>query len=284
MATKLNLGIVRFTDRGNWVKGYSFTSEVSGEKVTGYLINDIVHTSKGIYGSLVNNNTSDPDSDTTGKWRTWLSLLQELAAEAAEAQRQKNETARQDAETAREKAESDRKNAESLRQQNATDYTTHESDREQAETERKAAEKQRETDFQTLSDGNVAQLAELKRLADSIQNSQSVAPMASVPASIFVETERTANVGETVNVAPTMFAPSTCNHSVIYQVYSGNAKVNYKGDVILPAEAGDVVIEVIPTLNNGATRVVTIHAVEPTPILDLAGEQITDEKGEAITA
>lgn len=166
----------------------------------------------------------------------------------------------------------------------AKGVAANEGDREAAEKQRKAAEKQREAAFKTISDGNAAQLNEMKRLAESTQNSQSVAPMASVPASIFVEKERTANVGETVNVAPTQFAPSTCNHSVIYKVYDGNAKANYKGDVILPAEAGDVVIEVIPALNNGATRVVTIHAVEPTPILDLAGEQITDEKGEAITA
>lgn len=55
-------------------------------------------------------------------------------------------------------------------------------------------------------------------------------------------------------------------------------------DVILPSDAADVVVEVIPALNNMAARVVTIHAVAPTPILDLAGEEITDEKGEAITA
>lgn len=284
MATKMNLGIVRFTDRGDWVKGYSFTSEVSGDKVTGYLTNDIVHTSKGIYGSLVDNNTSDPDTDVTGKWRTWLSLLQELAAKAAEFQRKMNETARQDAETARDKEEYNRKDAESLRQQNAQDYTTHESEREQSETERKAAEKQRETDFKALSDSIAAQLAEMKRLQDSILNAQSVAPMASVPASIYVKKELTANVGETINIAPMLFAPSTCNHSVIYKVYSGGAKVDYKGDVVLPSEAGDSIVEVIPALNNGATKVVTIHAVAPTPILDFAGEQITDENGDPITA
>lgn len=166
----------------------------------------------------------------------------------------------------------------------ANGVATNESNREQSETERKAAEAQRKTDFQSLSDSIASQLAEMKRLQDSILNAQSVAPMASVPASIYVKTERTANVGDTINIAPTLFAPSTCNHSVIYKVYSGGAKVDYKGDVVLPSEAGDSVIEVIPALNNGATKVVTIHAVAPTPILDFAGEQITDENGDPITA
>ena len=51
----------------------------------------------------------------------------------------------------------------------------------------------------------------------------------------------------------------------------------------LKPDTGDVCVEVIPALNNMAGKVVTIHVTAPTPLLDLLGEEITDEKGEAIT-
>lgn len=174
--------------------------------------------------------------------------------------------------------------ATSLAQTAATSANNASANAQTAEVQRAAAEAQRATAYQKMAEGNAATIAEMQRVVSNITNAQSSAPMTSVPASIYTETDRTAGVGETINIAPTLFAPSTCNHSVIYNVYSGNAKVDYKGDVALPAEAGDSVIEVIPTLNNGATRIVTVHAVVPTAILDLDGEEITDEKGEAITA
>ena len=58
------------TDRGNWVIGFSET--VDGITFSGYAINDIVHTNKGVWLSLVDDNTSAPDTDTSGKWRKCL--------------------------------------------------------------------------------------------------------------------------------------------------------------------------------------------------------------------
>lgn len=69
MATKKILGLVGYTDKGAWVDGYTF--EDSGETITGYDANDIVHTDKGIYVSKVDGNTSDPDA-ADGDWDTWV--------------------------------------------------------------------------------------------------------------------------------------------------------------------------------------------------------------------
>lgn len=69
MATKKILGLVGYTDKGDWVDGYTF--EDSGETITGYDANDIVHTDKGIFVSKVDGNTSDPDTDSTN-WQMWV--------------------------------------------------------------------------------------------------------------------------------------------------------------------------------------------------------------------
>ena len=264
---RISIGNVGMTSQGAWSSDHSYT-DIDGNVIKGYETGDTVTANNSIYESLVDGNTA-PLTDTT-KWR-----LDVDGSKVAASITNANDAAAE----AKKQAES-----ASAAAAQANGVATNESNREQSETERKAAEAQRKTDFQSLSDSIASQFAEMKRLQDSILNAQSVAPMASVPASIYVKTERTANVGETINIAPTLFAPSTCNHSVIYKVYSGGAKVDYKGDVVLPSEAGDSVIEVIPALNNGATKVVTIHAVAPTPILDFAGGQITDENGDPITA
>lgn len=83
MADNTNIivvGNVAFTDKGTWVVNYSFESE--GETITGYDANDIVHTSKGVFASLVDGNTSEP-SDTSTNWRLWLDKTPTAKAQSA---------------------------------------------------------------------------------------------------------------------------------------------------------------------------------------------------------
>ncbi len=53
------LGNAFVTDKGDWKQG------------TAYETNDIVHTSDGVYLSLVDNNSTQPSADNTS-WRTWV--------------------------------------------------------------------------------------------------------------------------------------------------------------------------------------------------------------------
>ena len=69
-SNEIDAGGGYIADRGNWVSGFSET--VDGITFTGYALNDIVHTAKAVYLSLVDNNTTNPDTDTTGSWRTFL--------------------------------------------------------------------------------------------------------------------------------------------------------------------------------------------------------------------
>ena len=56
--TKVILGTAFVTDKGEWVKG------------TAYEENDIVHTTDGVYMSLVDNNTAE--TTDTSSWRVWV--------------------------------------------------------------------------------------------------------------------------------------------------------------------------------------------------------------------
>lgn len=83
MADNTNIivvGNVAFTDKGAWVKGYSF--EFEGETIQGYDANDIVHTANGVYASLIDGNTSEP-SDTSESWRLWLDKTAATKARSA---------------------------------------------------------------------------------------------------------------------------------------------------------------------------------------------------------
>ena len=69
-ANEFDLGGGYFRDRGNWVSGFS---ETDGDvEYHGYALNDVVHTDKAVYASLVDDNTTNPDEDTTGSWRLWV--------------------------------------------------------------------------------------------------------------------------------------------------------------------------------------------------------------------
>ena len=278
---KVKLGIVGFTDKGDWVSGYNYTKASTGETVTGYNINDLVHTAKGIYCSKKAGNTSNPDNDSVN-WKAWIDLKQYMTAQANETARQNAEAARAKAEESRKAAESNRADAETKRTQTETDRSTHESQREEAETQRKANDTQRTADYQAIYDGLQAKSAEIDRLLVSLQQQGSVAPMASIPASIATVEEVTVLAGATINVAPTDVQPSTANRSMIYQIYSGDALVDAAGNV-KTSTAGDVIVKVIPTLASGAARIVTIHAKEAEALTDESGNAITDENETEIT-
>ena len=278
---KVKLGIVGFTDKGDWVSGYNYTKASTGETVTGYNVNDLVHTAKGIYCSKKAGNTSNPDDDSVN-WKAWIDLKQYMTAQANETARQNAEAARAKAEESRKAAESNRADAETKRTQTETDRSTHESQREEAETQRKANDTQRTADYQAIYDGLQAKSAEIDRLLASLQQQGSVAPMASIPASIATVEEVTVLAGATINVAPTDVQPITANRSMIYQIYSGDALVDAAGNV-KTSTAGDIIVKVIPTLASGAARIVTIHAKEAEALTDESGNAITDENETEIT-
>lgn len=278
---KVKLGIVGFTDKGDWVSGYNYTKASTGETVTGYNVNDLVHTGKGIYCSKKAGNTSNPDNDSVN-WKAWIDLKQYMTAQANETARQNAEAARANAEESRKAAESNRADAETKRTQTETDRSTHESQREEAETQRKANDTQRTADYQAIYDGLQAKSAEIDRLLASLQQQGSVAPMASIPASIATVEEITVLAGATINVAPTDVQPLTANRSMIYQIYSGDALVDAAGNV-KTSTAGDIIVKVIPTLASGAARIVTIHAKEAEALTDESGNAITDENETEIT-
>ncbi|MGM9697093.1 MAG: hypothetical protein ACI3Y0_00395 [Prevotella sp.] len=69
-ANEIDAGGGYITDRGKWIDGFSET--VEGKLYTGYALNDIVHTDNAVYLSLVDENTTNPDTDTTASWRKFV--------------------------------------------------------------------------------------------------------------------------------------------------------------------------------------------------------------------
>ena len=76
-SNEIDAGGGYIADRGNWVSGFSLMVEVI--TFTGYALNDIVHTAKAVYLSLVDNNTTNPDTDETGSWRTMVNKAEPMA-------------------------------------------------------------------------------------------------------------------------------------------------------------------------------------------------------------
>ena len=69
----IDLGTIGYTDKGTWQQGYSFVDGESGETITGYDQNDLVHTTDGIFRSLVDGNTTQPGADNE-TWQTWVDI------------------------------------------------------------------------------------------------------------------------------------------------------------------------------------------------------------------
>ena len=74
---EFDLGGGYIKDRGNWTEGFKETED--GIVYNGYALNDVVHTSKAVYMSLVDDNTTNPDTDETGSWRTLLNKAAPMA-------------------------------------------------------------------------------------------------------------------------------------------------------------------------------------------------------------
>lgn len=80
MAKKFDLGLIGFTNKGKWQRGYSFTQD--GQTFTGYNANDIASTDSGVYVSLTDGNADNPDEGGE-KWQTWVDTSDIVEAKAA---------------------------------------------------------------------------------------------------------------------------------------------------------------------------------------------------------
>ena len=74
---EFDLGGGYIKDRGEWTEGFQETED--GITYNGYAINDVVHTSKAMYMSLVDDNTTNPDTDSTGSWRKCINKEEPMA-------------------------------------------------------------------------------------------------------------------------------------------------------------------------------------------------------------
>lgn len=74
---EFDLGGGYIKDRGDWTEGFKETED--GITYNGYALNDVVHTSKAVYMSLVDDNTTNPDTDETGSWRTMVNKAEPMA-------------------------------------------------------------------------------------------------------------------------------------------------------------------------------------------------------------
>lgn len=77
----IDLGAIKYTDRGEWASGYTFTDDY-GTSRTGYLEKDVVEHNNSVYSSLADDNTVEPGTDET-KWRLWVNGQTALDAASA---------------------------------------------------------------------------------------------------------------------------------------------------------------------------------------------------------
>ena len=73
---EFDLGGGYIKDRGDWKEGFKETED--GITYKGYALNDVVHTSKAVYMSLVDDNTTNPDTDEIGSWRTMVNKAEPM--------------------------------------------------------------------------------------------------------------------------------------------------------------------------------------------------------------
>ena len=73
---EFDLGGGYIKDRGEWTEGFKETED--GIVYNGYALNDVVHTSKAVYMSLEDDNTTNPDTDETGSWRTMVNKAEPM--------------------------------------------------------------------------------------------------------------------------------------------------------------------------------------------------------------
>lgn len=242
MADNTNIivvGNVAFTDKGAWVVNYSFESE--GETITGYDANDIVHTSKGVFASLVDGNTSEP-SDTSSNWRLWLDKTATAKAQSAA---------------------DDANKAASLANTAAATATA-----EAAEAKKQAAAAEDKSlqaeEAATRADAKIAQM---DSLAGQIATGF-IAPSRmnlNYPAEISIRNKAKLKIAADI-------LPAYLPQSVLYQRVEGNSVASDPSGNLTIAGAGVTKFWVIPTANTPLWREVNITVRLPYMRLSASGK------------
>lgn len=242
MADNTNIivvGNVAFTDKGAWVANYSFESE--GETITGYDANDIVHTSKGVFASLVDGNTSEP-SDTRANWRLWLDKTPTVEAQSAA---------------------DDANKAASLANTAAATATA-----EAAEAKKQATDAQKKSlqaeEAATRADAKIAQM---DSLAGQIATGF-IAPSRmnlSYPADISIRNKAKLKIAADI-------LPAYLPQSVLYQRVEGDSVMSDPSGNLTVKGEGKTKFWVIPTANTPLWREVNITVRQPYMRLSASGK------------
>jgi hypothetical protein len=233
------VGNVAFTDKGAWVENYSFESE--GETITGYDANDIVHTSKGVFASLVDGNTSEP-SDTSANWRLWLDKTAAVKAQSAA---------------------DDANKAAGLANTAAATATA-----EAAEAKKQAtAAQEKSQQAEEAATRAEAKIAQMDSLAGQIATGF-IAPSRmnlSYPADISIRNKAKLKIAADV-------LPAYLPQSVLYQRVEGTSVASDPSGNLTIAGAGVTKFWVIPTANTPLWREVNITVRQPYMRLSASGK------------
>ncbi|MGN1230079.1 MAG: hypothetical protein ACI4T5_10570 [Prevotella sp.] len=247
---EIDAGAGYITDKGDWVSGY--TETVDGVEYEGYAIQDLVNTEKGTYMSKIDDNTTNPDTDTTGSWRTLL-----------------NRKAIVDATAACKKATDEAGSAASLARgaaAGANDVTD--------------AGRMVLAELEAGVEAQTAATVAAEQAAKAAQ--EAARPRADItgrPARMGVICPKRVSVGSRP-VVEVVMEPESSNMSKVFQAWDG-CKVRPDGEVIADAE-GKAEFYVVATCNSSLFEKVEIEVVAAEAIRDENGEAIRDENGEEI--
>lgn len=244
MADNTNIivvGNVAFTDKGAWVKGYSF--EFEGETILGYDANDIVHTANGVYASLIDGNTSEP-SDTSDSWRLWLDKTAATKAKSAA---------------------DDANKAANLANTAAAEATAQAAEAQQQAT---AAEEKAQlaTEAATRADEKIA---EMNSLAGQIATGF-IAPSRMIlryQAEISIRNKQKQKQKIEASILPA-YLPQ----SVLYQRVEGDSVMSAPSGNLTVKGTGKTKLWVIPTANTPLWQEVTINVRQPYMRLSATGK------------
>ena len=221
------------------MENYSFESE--GETITGYDANDIVHTSKGVFASLVDGNTSEP-SDTSANWRLWLDKTAAVKAQSAA---------------------DDANKAASLANTAAATATA-----EAAEAKKQAtAAQEKSQQAEEAATRAEAKIAQMDSLAGQIATGF-IAPSRmnlSYPADISIRNKAKLKIAADV-------LPAYLPQSVLYQRVEGTSVASDPSGNLTIAGAGVTKFWVIPTANTPLWREVNITVRQPYMRLSASGK------------
>lgn len=233
------VGNVAFTDKGAWVKGYSF--EFEGETIQGYDANDIVHTANGVYASLIDGNTAEP-SDTSDSWRLWLDKTAATKAKSAA---------------------DDANKAANLANTAAASATAQAAEAQQQAT---AAEQQAQlaTEAATRADEKIA---EMNSLAGQIATGF-IAPSRM---NLSYQTEISIRNKQMQKIEASIL-PAYLPQSVLYQRVEGDSVMSDPSGNLTVKGTGKTKFWVIPTANTPLWQEVTINVRQPYMRLSATGK------------